>query len=258
VPNRLGNIQSIIQLASDADSDDARDLASALLGLEQITKDFRLAVDLFAYSALEIEKAKHKRGPLNSLDPNKNQAWKEQSAVFYGWQHIAARDGAVQIYNVGRMIEMIKGRLKKLPEIRIYVDSDKLGRTVGLFRSCFPNYELIRHASAHSHYEIVMENGSRSHAPEETDIPGVARGRGLFITNTLSGNRYIVTKDKKVAWYEISYATYEKLESVRTRFIAGFDSARIEAIKRPLRLPQHPTGPTWFLLGGQMLGPDQP
>jgi len=40
-----------------------------------------------------------------------------------------------------------------------------------------------------------------------------------------------VTKDKKVASYEISESTYAKLESIGDQFISGFDRVRAEVIK---------------------------
>jgi len=77
--------------------------------------------------------------------------------------------------------------------------------------------------------------------PDEIDIPGLAKGRGIFITNTLYGNKYIITKDKTVASYEISKATCDKLEAVRVLFIAGFDNARAEVVKN------WPKPPPWRL-----------
>jgi hypothetical protein len=101
-----------------------------------------------------------------------------------------------------------------------------------LFQSYFPNHRLIRDAVAHSHNELAPSAGAcRSQAPDEFDISGLAKGRGIFITNALYGNKYIITKDKTVASYEISETTYAKLESVRVRFIAGFDNARAEVVK---------------------------
>jgi hypothetical protein len=51
-------------------------------------------------------------------------------------------------------------------------------------------------------------NVFRSHTPDEVDIPGLAKGGGIFITNSLQGNTYIITRGKEVASYEISEATY--------------------------------------------------
>jgi len=138
-------------------------------------------------------------------------------------------------------MEKVQRQLINVPTIHRLVDSPQLRAAVKLFQSYFPNWRLIRDAVAHSHNELAPSAGVfRSEAPDEIDIPRLAKGRGIFIANALYGNKYIITKDKTVASYEISEAMYAKLESVRARFIGGFDNARAEVVKDwPKPPPSH-------------------
>ena len=103
--------------------------------------------------------------------------------------HMAARDGALQIYHTGKIITKVVGaQLNNIPHIRCHVDTEKFRDPRRSFLSTFPNYELIRDAVAHSHYELACSAAKfRSHAPIRLDIPGLATGSGLFVTDSLFG-----------------------------------------------------------------------
>jgi hypothetical protein len=228
-------LNSILSLVPEVERGDTWQLVLAVTGLERFVQDFRAAVDLFNFSALEMHRARSERDLARAASGSAVDGlnlWKENSTRFGAWQHISARDGALQIYHMGIVMEKIKGQLNNVPTIRPLVDSSQLRTTVRLFQSYFPKYRLIRDAVAHSNIELAPSAGTfRCQAPDVIDIPSLAKGRGIFITNALYGNRYIITKDKMVASYEISDASYAKLESVRARFIAGFDNARAEVVK---------------------------
>jgi hypothetical protein len=230
------SLNSIASLARIVEFDEAWQLVVALIGLEQITRAFLSAVELFDFSGLQLEEARSRRASEAAANGFYDYyAWKETSQRFAAWQHMAARDGALQIYHFGKAIEKSRGQLNNVPSVRAFVDLRKLRTAARLFVSYFPNHALIRDACAHSLYEFAPSASAfRSHAPDAIDIPGVAKGRGIFITNTICGNRYIVTKDKKVASYEISKSTYGNLEAVRVYFISGFDQARAQVSKNSL------------------------
>ena len=226
-------LNSIASLVRETEFDDALQLVSALIGLEQFTQAFRIAVELFDFSAVQLQQARNERDMSRAASGFYDyEVWKQKSQRFAGWQQLAARDGALQIYHMGIVMEKIKGQLNNVPTIREVVDSLELRTAVKLFQKYFPNYRLIRNAVAHSHNELAPSAGAfRSQTSDEINISGLAQGRGIFITNALHGNKYIITKDKTVASYEISNATHAKLEAVRLRFIAGFDNARAEVVK---------------------------
>jgi hypothetical protein len=224
----------MLSLVPEEERDEGWQLITSLFGLEQLTDAFKIAVQLFNFAGSELARARNERNaPVAELGADPHRIWKEKSAILFGWQHMAARDGALQIYHIGKIITKVIGaQLKNVPHIRCHVDSDKFKRATRLFLSSFPNYELIRDAVAHSHYELASSASKfRSHAPDRIDIAGLATGSGVFITNSLWVNKYIITKDKKVASFEISEASYAVLESVRTQFITGFDNARAEVAK---------------------------
>jgi hypothetical protein len=226
-------LNSIASLVPRAEFGDAWQLVSALIGLEQFTQAFGIAVELFDFSALQLQRARDERDTVSAASGSyDHEVWRRERQRFSGWQHLAARDGALQIYHMGIVMEKVQGQLHNVPSIRQLVDSSELRTAVKLFQRYFPNYRLIRHAVAHSHSELAPSaTAFRSQAPDEINLSGLARGRGILITNALHGNKYVITKDKTIASYEISDATHAKLEAVRLRFISGFDAARTEVVK---------------------------
>jgi hypothetical protein len=129
-------------------------------------------------------------------------------------------------------MQSVREHLINVPTILCLIDKNKARTAWKLFESYFPNFILIRDAVAHSHYEMTPTAAAfRSHVPDNVDIPGLAKGAGLFITNSLHGNNYIITKDKKIASYQISATSHSRLESVRTQFLGAFDNALAEVVK---------------------------
>jgi hypothetical protein len=55
-----------------------------------------------------------------------HELWKKESQRLFGWRHIAARDGAMQIYHFGMAMAKIRGQLHNVPTIKPLVDANKL------------------------------------------------------------------------------------------------------------------------------------
>ena len=133
---------------------------------------------------------------------------------------------------MGKAIQSIRKHLHIIPTLRPLLDPKKFKLSWKIFDNSFPNARLIRDAVAHSIYELApTEKNFRSHAPQQVDVPGLATGSGIFITDSLFGNRYVITKDKKTASYEIGKESLVKLEAVRESFLRGFDNALAEVTK---------------------------
>lgn len=230
----LPTLNSVVSLVPQPEIDDAWQLVSAAIGMEQFVENFRLAVELFDLCELEVQQANYGVNAARTVPDNfaDGETWRQRRRKFRGWQHIASRDGAIQIYHIGKTMQSIREHLRGVPTLCTLLDIQQFRTAWKLFESYFPNFILIRDAVAHSIYEIApTAKDFRSQAPEHINMPGLATGSGIFITNSLYGNKYLITKDKKVASYEISHASYAKLASVRTRFLRGFDNARAEVAR---------------------------
>ena len=102
-------LNSIASLVPKTEFDDAWQLVSALIGLEQFTQAFRIAIELFDFSAFQLQQARDERDTARAASGFYNYGlWREKSQRFVGWQHIAARDGALQIYHMGIVMEKIR------------------------------------------------------------------------------------------------------------------------------------------------------
>jgi hypothetical protein len=240
--NYLPNLQSIASLVPEQEFDEAWQLVNGLLGLERISGEFITAVELFEFSGTEFQRSRDTREGERAESGFYDYAlWKDQSQRFSGWRHIAARDGAMQIYHFGTTMTKIRGQLYKIPTILPLIDVKTLKSAVKNFTAKFPLYVLIRNAVAHSIYELAPSAAAfRAHAPDDLNVPGLAKGRGIFITHCLYGDRFMITKDKQIAEYTISRATHSEIELVREEFVSGFDRARSEVAK------DWPKPPAWW------------
>jgi hypothetical protein len=156
------------------------------------------------------------------------------------WANIAARDGAIQIYHLGAVMRSIRRALRASPTLLSLTDLTKMRTAVRLLNSYFPNYELIRDAVAHSFYEVAPDAaGHRRHTVHHAKGygEGVSEGAGFAISDSLVNRNYVVTfrprgaDTAKIASYEITAASIQKLVSVREHFWSAFEPAR-EAYRR--------------------------
>jgi hypothetical protein len=232
---RLPPLPSVISLVPAEEQGDAHQLVSAATGLSLIVENFGLAVELFELSGQQAQlmtNALRERSATASQVFEDSESLRQKRRRYSGWQRIAARDGALQIDHMGKAIQSIRKHQHIIPTLRPLLDAKQFKISWKMFDNSFPNARLIRDAVAHSIYELApTEKDSQSHAPQHVDIPGLATGSGIFITDSLFGNKYIITKDKKTASYEISRDSYVKLEAVRESFLHGFDNALAEVTK---------------------------
>jgi hypothetical protein len=217
----------LARMVPGPEQSDARALLSAADALNRFVSNFNMAVRLFDMAAAEAQRLMVNPPYMSSRFRSLHQ---DRLKTYNAWMHIAARDGAIQIYHLGAVMKSFKGSLCSSPTLTTLLDIPKTRMAIRLLESYFPNYELIRNAVAHSFYEVAPNAKCRQlHMVDHPiEISGFlsSKGKGIAIADTIHGRKYIVTFEKKVASYEISDASYVKLKSVLTHFLDAFARAK--------------------------------
>ena len=118
-------------------------LVCSLIGLEQFTQAFRRAVELFSFSTCQLQRAREERDKARAASGSYDYgSWKQKSEQLTGWQHIAARDGALQVYQMGIVMGKIRSELNNAPTIQRLVDPSALRTAAKCLQRSFPNYRL--------------------------------------------------------------------------------------------------------------------
>jgi hypothetical protein len=211
------------RLVPDAERNDARALLSSVDALSRFVRNFKMDVKLFDIAS--TEQCRLMVGGPPDITLRKTSG--ENLDIYSAWAHIAARDGAIQIYHLGAVMRSIKSALYSSPTLDKLIDKPKTRDATKLLERYFPNYELIRNAVAHSFFEVAPNVRLREkHTVDHIDIPEfISHGKNVAIADIINGRNFIVTFKKKVASYEISDASHAKLESVLNHFLEAFDQA---------------------------------
>ena len=172
---------------------DEREAVSNIQGLlyqlEHHVENFRAALALFDFS-INDEKTKMQ------------------------WPFLAARDGAMTIFNFKTTLDEIRASLGSAPSLKQQIDINPLRLAYKLFESLFPVSRPMRIAVAHATLK------------DKPPRPGVT------ILHSLAGRRYTTDFNRKRLFYDLSTESLEKLELVKLRFFRGFDDVNI-LVRKP-------------------------
>ena len=140
-------------------------------------------------------------------------------------RYIAARDGAMAIYNFAKTTETFSPRLKVSPTLSSYVDHQQLRSSCKALGQLFPHFEGIRHSVAHS---AELRNERQKHQirqPVPGLIPGIALGgpnTPIDVRNTLRGRTFMNTFKGKLQTYEMSLDTLAGLKRIKDGIYQAF------------------------------------
>lgn len=171
--------------------------------------DFCAAVELFDHARLESGRA-----ALMGKD-----SWAED------WRTIAARDGAMTIFNFGEALDAIS--FQELPTLRRQTDHDRLRQARKLMKTHFPNRVYIRHSVGHSAQMTRSVPEMEKHSvrgPYEifTGAPLGDNRTLVNIRNSLRDRTFINTYEGKIFSYEISTETIKDLNEIRFMTYSAF------------------------------------
>jgi hypothetical protein len=187
-------------------------LERVLDSLDYFVGSFRAAVALFDFSRAQVIRA------IKSQEERKTI-----SKDIREWQFIAARDGAMSIYHIGKVLKEIYPLLNKCPTILARTDRHSLRITRKKFLSFFPNFENIRHSSAHAAEYAADTTGKHAiTGPISHSIIQAGSGAKITIAGALNDREFVSTFDGKIQSYEISDLTLAKLTKIKQEFYSAF------------------------------------
>jgi len=185
-------------------------------------EDFQDALSLFDY-------CHEQRSVFISLGEEDElaKAWqREFFSRLSSWQLVAARDGAMSIFQFGESMKFIKAGVHMAPSLSVMIDSEAWKSANRRFKKDFPRFEAMRHAVAHS-AEMIK---TRAHLKKNS-------AGQMFIQSSLSGRQFQATYDGKLLSYEMSQETLNKLTLVLSEFYRAF--RRADGFVRP-KTSKHP------------------
>jgi ribosomal protein L37AE/L43A len=152
--------------------------------------------------------------------------------TLHGWKTMAARDGALAIYNFGQALAAISPRLHKCQTISARVDHPAVRLARKAFRAALPSYDAVRHAVSHaSDFNATIEKRDEhsimppwkySRANVTHEIIGAQPVR---MTEQLIERAYCVSYAGGVHYYEVTSQTLNVLSKARERVYAAFEQS---------------------------------
>ena len=204
-------------------------LGRALSELKQILQSFDVALQLFDTCMEQINDA---RKELNAAQATNDRTIIDAAYTVYwprrrllsSWAEIAVRDGAMQIWKLGTVIESIRSNIFRVPSLRASIDGKALRGAFKEFRAYFPSYEAIRHAVAHPHAELMG-------TPEKLEREALGSGRNVI--GGIDGRSFYVTKDKAIHRYELSDQSIQRMITIVAKVYDCFRDAEAASAKMP-------------------------
>lgn len=204
--------------------EEERETASAILtnlfALEWIVNQFEAALKLYDFTDTETilandPRAKKFERPLARVDHNRLMA---------AWARMAARSGAMTIYELYQMGQVIDKLTANCPSLSQMVDSDARKRSTKLFKTSFPSFAPVRNFAAHGSEMTAHPEDVELHAATDLDIPGlrVENGASVMVSGALFGRRFTSTYEGREVAYELTQQTLAILREVVSARLASF------------------------------------
>jgi len=141
------------------------------------------------------------------------------------WLFVAARDGAMTIYHIGKTMELTRAAIKRAPSLAAMVLEEPLSEAGKKYRTSFPTFEKMRHAVSHSS-ELFRDRDSHaknSFSGSYNDgYIAIENSHRVVVANSLLGRKYTNTIDGKIISYEISEPTKLIVYDCVNTFLSGF------------------------------------
>jgi hypothetical protein len=149
--------------------------------------------------------------------------------VYGGWQFIAARQGAISLYNLGKAMQSIRADLKNCPSLNSIVKREELANASRTYRNRFPRFEGVRHVVAHDAEFFGPQEQRFKHALREPIKRGsfIEAGAGIPLGQNLNGDEFLCSFLGKVVSYQINVDSFEHAKAAILAMIGAFDDAMI-------------------------------
>ena len=144
---------------------------------------------------------------------------------YMAWGYIAARNGALTIYDFGRFAETARNRLHDCPDIESRTDLSLIKAALKQFEAKFPRWVAVRHSASHVG-DINLTTRAQGEHLSSTHYTGsgIDIGPGNLISGNLEDRVYTAAWKGETHTYELSAASLEVLRSVADSVYRAFDA----------------------------------
>ena len=181
---------------------------------------FADALSLFDYCESQIVSARNILDKAVAGNPDARSQlldkYYQDTDFLRGWQGVAARDGAITIFNFAKALISIKTARQKCQSIRDHVCGPNLEDLLRIFGNHFRDYDLVRQATAHAG-ELTRspELMEKSFAEGPFDNHGIRMEAGTSASvSGIFGRDVVVTKEGQILSYRIDHESLEVLVRV--------------------------------------------
>ncbi|HEY8066660.1 MAG TPA: hypothetical protein VIF40_18325 [Methylosinus sp.] len=182
----------------ESERDEAFALQRNVASLTGIYDSFEAAVTLFEDCS----------GPPPRLDGDESRIDMKKHNLHKNWRFIAAKSGAMSIYEFYQIIHSINKSIKKCPTLAPLVDINERKKSAKLFDDAFPKFGGIRNSLAHgaeatSDNEKILRHALMPFGGELT----------ILMNSAIIGNEFCITVDGTILGYLVSRESVDKLKA---------------------------------------------
>lgn len=142
------------------------------------------------------------------------------------WQFVAARDGAISIYNFSEAISSVKLSLHECPYLKFRLNNSRITAAQRQFKCDFPYAVTLRHSVSHAGEKAAnsSQHAKHGYTGRFRILPGTVVSVKQYVAiDVLNGRHYSNTWNKRVVSYRISAANLTRLIAVRDQIWDAFD-----------------------------------
>lgn len=202
----------------------ARQLLDILCHLTNYVKEFQAALKLFDFAEFEIDSVSTQKDTQLQLSIMINQEHNNKIQLLMQWQLIAARDGAITIFNFGKTLEAANKILfKSCPTWSNIIVKSEIKSASKLWKINFPDFIGIRDTVAHAAEFFQSERQKHTFSGKvDHNFLGADGFVDLFMSCNLIGRKFSSTDNGNIVSYELSSKTADLLSLVAQTFFDAF------------------------------------
>ncbi|HEY8066011.1 MAG TPA: hypothetical protein VIF40_14980 [Methylosinus sp.] len=186
-----------------SERDEALSLQRNVASLSSVCDSFAAAVELF----------EHCSNPSLQSQANPNRIDVGKFNLHKNWRLIAARSGAISIYEFYQITQGINASIPKCPTLEPYVDAVARKKSASIFAESFPRFADLRHFAAHGAEMTNNHQKAMQHALKPF-------GSTFVIMNcSIIENQFSITSNGVVLGYSVNKESANKLKAALDAYL---------------------------------------
>jgi hypothetical protein len=198
----------------EAERANAQAINLNLHALKRCVNTFEAALKLFDFSAPTPDRPDRHSMP-HEVYQIAQKDWMDRIQLATEWMRIAAKSGAMSIYEFHRIEQAIDNMIARCPTIEAAIDKNARKNASRLFADAFPNFADIRGIAAHG-----WENSA---TPEKVLKNALKDFGSVLISEGLHGRDYVNSFEGKMISYSVSQDTLDRLSAVLAQRYLTFE-----------------------------------